>query len=152
MPQTHDGPTSFSRNILNFSSYSTHPIMTHALRGSLFEMCIGRKVPLLGIFKLTQADIFIYRQHGQHVKRIQTASEMQGGQPSVSQKKRKLGAQPQGLLHFLCSVLHLKVNCGQFQCKCVVNPVSLKPFCHLGVPVRKSFGVLNAGDLCSELY
>lgn len=145
MPQTHDSPTSFSRNILTFSSYSTHPIMTHALRGSLCEMCIGRKVPLLGIFKLTQADIFIYRQHRQHVKRIQTASAMQGGQPSVSQKKKKGSWVPNLRNRCISSAL-----C-QFQCKCVVNPVSLKPFCHLGVPVRKSFRVLNAGDLCSEL-
>lgn len=53
-------------------------------------------------------------------------------------------------LYFRCSVLHLKVNCGQLS-QHVVNSVTLKPFCHLlSVPVRKFFRVLNAGCLSSE--
>jgi len=104
MPQTHDSPTSFSRNILNFSSYSTQPIMTHALKGSLCEMRIGRKVPLPGIFKLTQADIF-YLQTAQVACEKDPDCIRDAGRTAISFSKKKEAGYPtsgnrQGILKY----------------------------------------------------
>lgn len=107
MPQTHDSPTSFSRNILNFSSYSTQPIMTHALKGSLCEMRIGRKVPLPGIFKLTQADIF-YLQTAQVACEKDPDCIRDAGRTAISfSKKKEAGYPTSGIAAFplLCATL-----------------------------------------------